>query len=305
MNTTKFFSRSLNRGLHCRTKRWYSVQRLVAVAIVLGTFLSLSVLFFYSVLIYHCCTRTSDVIVSLTTTSNRFQYELPLTVHSLLSQTVLPKEIRIYLSSAKLMINQTNVTIAYLKRSLVRLDSSTAVVTLFDRLVKIQLEEEDYGPATKFLPILREFHGMATSQAQSQLIMVCDDDHYYHPHTIGTLYDYASDYKTSIIGLRGWRSKSETLTQPRHPFLPLFQYVRTLPGVFPVTRKLPCTSSNHFVYRMHIAWALSRPTTRICFVRRSSTRRSTSTTIRHRTMFVAWTTSGSTGTHPNATSPVG
>ena len=211
MNMIRCFSRSLHRGSRCKTKRWYSAQHSVTGAIALCILLSLFSLFFYSVLIYHCCTRTSDVIVSLTTTTNRFQYELPLTVHSLLSQTVLPKEIRIYLSPAKLIINQTNVTLAYLKRSLARLDSSATVATLFDRLVKIQFEQEDYGPATKFLPILREFHGVATSQAQSQLIMVCDDDHYYHPHTIGTLYDYASDYKTSIIGLRGWRSKSETL----------------------------------------------------------------------------------------------
>ena len=82
------------------------------------------------------------------------------------------------------------------------------IAELFDKLVQIRLEKEDYGPATKFLPILKEFHTMATNVSKTQAIMICDDDHYYHPHTIATLIKYSDKYKNSIVGLRGWRSKN-------------------------------------------------------------------------------------------------
>jgi hypothetical protein len=144
----------------------------------------------------------------LTTTPSRFQYELPFAIHSLLSQTKLPKEIRIYLSPTVAIINQKNLTLDHLKMYINYLDSSIILGKLFDKLVRIQLEEEDYGPATKFLPIIKEFHLLTTSISKSQAIMICDDDHYYHPQTVATLIKYSDKYKNSIVGLRGWRSKN-------------------------------------------------------------------------------------------------
>ena len=85
--------------------------------------------------------------------------------------------------------------------------SSIIIGRLFDRLVQIRWEEQDYGPATKFLPIIKEFHSMRSNHSQSQAIMICDDDHYYHPYTIDTLERYSNQYQNSIVGLRGWRSK--------------------------------------------------------------------------------------------------
>lgn len=167
-------------------------------------FASISIFFFYAVFVYHCCSRSSETIVSLTTTPKRFTYELPIAVYSLLGQTVLPKEIRIYLSPSSLI---RNLSIQHLKLAVQHLDSSSVISRLFDRLVQIWWEENDYGPATKFLPIIREFHSNRTHRSQSQAIIICDDDHYYHPHVIETLNRYARRHEQVIVGLRGWRSK--------------------------------------------------------------------------------------------------
>jgi hypothetical protein len=204
MNRFKYFIRSVRRRLLLKSSR----RRLVTTIIFILIFFSLFFLFFYSILIYYlnyCYFNPSNIIVSLTTTPLRFQYELPITIHSLLTQTELPKEIRIYLSPNK------NLTLEHLKKYIKRLDSSIVIDRLFDKLVQIQLEEQDYGPATKFLPIIKAFHSPTTNLSKSQAIMICDDDHYYHPFTIATLIQYSEIYKNSIVGLRGWRSKSHLL----------------------------------------------------------------------------------------------
>ncbi|CAF4584165.1 unnamed protein product [Rotaria sp. Silwood1] len=151
----------------------------------------------------HSESHSSNIIISLTSNPARFHYELPLAIHSLLSQTKLPKQIRIYLSPTLEIVTQTNLTLTHLKMYLQRLDSSETVTKLFDRLVQILLEYEDYGPATKFLPIIKEFH------SKSQAIMVCDDDFYYHPFTVATLYEYSEKFPNSIIGFRGWRVRKD------------------------------------------------------------------------------------------------
>jgi len=168
------------------------------------TFLSFVIPFIYSIFVFQSNYSESDssnTIISLTTTPSRFHYELPFAIHSLLSQTQLPKLIRIYLSPTSAIISQKNLTLKHLKISIQRLDSSKTITKLFDRLVEIKLEQEDYGPATKFLPILKEFG------SNSQAIMICDDDQYYHPYSLATLNKYANQFPDSIIGFRGWRGK--------------------------------------------------------------------------------------------------
>jgi hypothetical protein len=139
----------------------------------------------------------------LTSVPVRFSHELPLTIHSLLSQTQLPEEIRLHIT-----INKHNFTLSHLKANIKRFDNSIFIDKLFDKLVRIRFEKSDYGTATKFIPILKEFHSMTTTNdTSSQPIVVCDDDHYYHPHTLATLDQYSHEFKNSIVGLRGWRSK--------------------------------------------------------------------------------------------------
>jgi hypothetical protein len=146
--------------------------------------------------------HSSDIIISLTSTPERFHYELPFAIHSLLSQSQLPKEIRIYLSPTSVISQYRNLTLLHLKKYLKHLDSSETAARLFDKLVQIRLEKEDYGPATKYIPIIKEFY------LKSQPIMICDDDQYYHRYTLATLNEYSIEYRNSIIGLRGWRGKN-------------------------------------------------------------------------------------------------
>ena len=210
MSMLKICKRLCQRHLFLRSARWYSLRRLPAMAIFLFLIVSVFLLFYYAILVFYlnyCCYHSSNLIVSLTTTPTRFHYELPLTIHSLLTQTRLPREIRIYLSPTMIVSKQKNLTLKELK-VLVRAVSSLGVIDrLFDQLVQIRWEEQDYGPATKFLPIIKEFHSRSGNLSQSQTIMICDDDHYYHPHTIATLETYSNNYRSSIVGLRGWRSK--------------------------------------------------------------------------------------------------
>lgn len=201
----KFF-RSFRRRSPLKPSRWRSITRVLTILLCIFTCLSFLIPIFYSIFIFQTNyfeSDLSDIIISLTTTPSRFHFELPLTIHSLLSQTQLPKEIRIYLSPKSIIIHQQNLTLEHLKLSIQYLDSSDTIIKLFDRLVNIQLEEEDYGPATKFLPIIKEF------QSKSQAIMICDDDQYYHPYTLSTLNEYSTKFPHSIIGFRGWRSMNK------------------------------------------------------------------------------------------------
>lgn len=210
MNVMRSCKRLYQRYFCWRSTRWYSLRRLPVTVILVFLLVSSFLLFYYAILVFHlnyCCYHSSTLIVSLTTTPSRFHYELPFTIHSLLTQTRLPREIRIYLSPTMIVSKQQNLTLKDLK-VLVKAVSSLGVIgRLFDRLVQIRWEEQDYGPATKFLPIIKEFHSKSGNLSQSQTMMICDDDHYYHPYTIATLETYSNEYQHSIVGLRGWRSK--------------------------------------------------------------------------------------------------
>lgn len=200
----QYFVRLFCRRSPLKRSRWRSLTRLFTPVIFLLIISAILIVFVHSILIFRTSPsemNLSDIIISLTTIPARFHDELPLTIHSLLSQTQLPKEIRIYLSPKFKIIRRNNLTLEDLKLSLQHLDSSSSISKRFDRLVRIELEEEDYGPATKFLPIIKELH------STFQPILICDDDQYYHPYTLATLNQYSKQYPDSMLGLRGWRSK--------------------------------------------------------------------------------------------------
>lgn len=201
----QYFGRLFRSRSPLKRSRWRSFARLFFPVIFITLISLLLILCFHSILIFQSPSLErdlSEIIISLTTVPARFHAELPLTIHSLLSQTQLPKEIRIYLSPTIALILEKNLTLANLKLSLRNLDSSIRIAKLFDRFVRIQWEDEDYGPATKFLPIIKQ---LASS---SQPVLICDDDQYYHPYTLATLNHYSKQFPDSIIGLRGWRSKN-------------------------------------------------------------------------------------------------
>jgi hypothetical protein len=207
----KYLPQYSKRRLLFKTYRWHFIP-VLSILFCFILFLQLSLFaIIYSIFIYHstqCCIRSTGVIISLTSTPKRFCYELPFAIHSLLSQTQLPKQIRVYLSPTSAIIKQQNLTLPHLKTYLQHLDSSTTIARLFDKIVQIRLEPEDYGPATKFLPIIKEFHLKTSNKSKSQPIMICDDDQYYHPYTLATLDKYSNKYHNSIVGLRGWRGKN-------------------------------------------------------------------------------------------------
>jgi hypothetical protein len=205
----KYFIRSFNRRSPLKPSRWRSFRRLFNLTVFISILSSFLILFFHSLSVFQSNTSPpSNTIISLTSTPERFHYELPFAIHSLLSQTQLPKQIRVYLSPTSAIIKQQNLTLPHLKTYLQHLDSSTTIARLFDKIVQIRLEPEDYGPATKFLPIIKEFHLKTSNKSKSQPIMICDDDQYYHPYTLATLDKYSNKYHNSIVGLRGWRGKN-------------------------------------------------------------------------------------------------
>ncbi|CAF4016880.1 unnamed protein product [Adineta steineri] len=214
MRIIKYFSCSYQNQSLIGIFRRHSIYRSVALIIFLFLCLTVFRLFLYTTLIkplnlYYF--SSSNVIVSLTSTPLRFNYELPITIHSLLTQTKLPKQIRIYLSPTNKIIKYSNLTLNHLKIYLKHIDSSIFISKLFDKLVQIYFEEEDYGPATKFLPVIKESHSLSTTILNSQQIIICDDDHYYHSETIATLMKYSKEYTNSIIGLRGWRIREDLI----------------------------------------------------------------------------------------------
>ena len=182
------------------------------VIIGLSIFFSIQLIFFIIVhsliicILDRCCMESSDIIVSLTTTADRFHVELPLTIHSLLYQTMLPEEIRIYVGSN---LKETNVTLTNLKLDLQIYDSSKSLEQRFDKLVHLYYLNEDHGPAMKFLPIIEEYLFLSnkTREKGRQKILICDDDHYYHSRLVSTLNKYSDEFNDSIVGLRGWRGK--------------------------------------------------------------------------------------------------
>jgi hypothetical protein len=195
----QYFTRWFNRRSPLKASPYRSIKRSCRMFTSVYVLSLIIVFFVWLVRLNRCCLSSSSTIVSLTTTPARFQYELPFAIHSLLSQSELPEEIHIYIPSIN---DQSNLSMRQLKHGLQRLDKSNQIAARFDQLVRIHYTSQDYGPATKFLPVIEEHHAKGR---HLQAIIICDDDQYYHSQTVSTLNMYADKYETSIVGLRGWR----------------------------------------------------------------------------------------------------
>ncbi|MGR3635083.1 MAG: glycosyltransferase family A protein [Shimia sp.] len=97
-------------------------------------------------------------IISLSSIPPRFA-DLGDTLESLLAQTVPAERVILYLS-----------------RSYRRFPEWDGALPEVPHGVEIRLVDEDFGPATKVLPAVREFTG------QDLEILFCDDDQVYRPH---------------------------------------------------------------------------------------------------------------------------
>lgn len=152
----------------------------------LATFLAILLLFMMSRLINRNTLRATPVppvLVSLSTTISRVEFELGITLHSLLSQTIdtrirvnIPEDEEIEFS---VFMNKTPDSLLHNPR--------VSLVTSFD-----------YGPATKFIPVVEML-----KERGKQKIVICDDDHHYSSSVVETLVEQHTADPTNAYGLRG------------------------------------------------------------------------------------------------------
>ena len=170
------------------------------------------------------------VIVSLAASADRLHTELPVTLRSLLAQTVQPTEIRVYAPLGDRPLFEAA------RRARDARGHGPLTHPLAHASVHLHFVE-DAGPATKFIYVLKEFVWAAalfsssssstepsasTSSSSSSssssatpppfasappraLVVVCDNDHWYPPHWLATLVQASVDQPGSSVGLRGWR----------------------------------------------------------------------------------------------------
>ena len=193
---------------------------------LLSVFFFTCVLFLFS-LLKGSSSRVSNklhegAIISLASSHHRLDDELPVTIRSLTRQTTIPREIRIYMSESDRKLVETRYT-----RSAP--DVKPLSPWLRHPLVEIVFVE-DVGPATKFIPVLRDLmnqHDRGDHGALDQPIIIVgecsrlacllmiekpnclftmkDDDHAYSSHLVSTLLSAHVAQPSISVGFRGWR----------------------------------------------------------------------------------------------------
>jgi hypothetical protein len=148
-----------------------------------------------------CTNRAScaDIIVSLTTIPSRINF-IAETLKSLMAQTRAPREIRLNLPTTSIREKQPYVIPQWL-------NELTSV-----KLVRC----EDWGPATKLLPTVRDCEA-------DQLILVVDDDRIYAPNTIEVLEAAALADTDAAFGLGGWIAPVDLVDCPTTLLSNVFQ----------------------------------------------------------------------------------
>ena len=124
------------------------------------------------------------VIVSLTTLPDRI-HNLEPTIHCLLNQTRPPDEIVLAIPEVSLRQNRPYSIPKYLSQ--------------FPTLRVLQ-SKTDWGPATKFIPVIQEELAAGRS---GTLIMVIDDDRIYPPDALETFLHYHEQLPNAALCFRG------------------------------------------------------------------------------------------------------
>ncbi|KAH8917524.1 hypothetical protein BT69DRAFT_659415 [Atractiella rhizophila] len=134
-------------------------------------------------------------ILTLSSTLLRLHDELPITLDSLLRQSVRPKEIQVYLP----------------EKERTEIQDMELPWQFYDERVRIRFVE-DRGPATKFLYALKEVideAGRGKEWLLEQEVVVVDDDHSYSPDLLSTLLEARNSYPDAALGMRGWRVRDD------------------------------------------------------------------------------------------------
>ena len=103
-------------------------------------------------------------IISLASSHHRLDDELPVTVRSLTRQTLIPQEIRIYMPESDRELVETRYTQS-------TPDVKPLSSWLLHPLVKIHFVR-DVGPATKFIPVLRDLMNRGDHGALDQPVII-------------------------------------------------------------------------------------------------------------------------------------
>ena len=128
--------------------------------------------------------KEGRVITSFTTTPDRIGNLEP-TIRSLLEQTRPPDEIVLAIPEFSIRQKTKYVVPAYLEK--------------FPRL-RILRCEKDWGPATKFIPVIQE---ELASNRDRALIMIVDDDRVYPRNALELFLHYHNEMPDAALGFRG------------------------------------------------------------------------------------------------------
>ncbi len=133
----------------------------------------------------------SNITVSLTTIPSRINCIAP-TIKSLIYQKRLPKKIILNVP----YISFRNSEEYIIPEWLLTLDS-----------LEINRIDQDYGPATKFIPTVE-------SHQDDELILVVDDDHIYPPKYIQEFEKGEEKNSDCILASSGWRVPEDLVDKP-------------------------------------------------------------------------------------------
>ena len=133
----------------------------------------------------------SEIVVSFTTIPSRIEHISP-TIKSLLYQKRLPKKI-----------------ILCLPHKSFRDGEAYNIPSWIEELESVQIlrVDQDYGPATKFIPTLEKMEG-------DEAILVLDDDHIYPPGYIQEFEKGNDMYPDFLLTASGWRVPKDLVDKP-------------------------------------------------------------------------------------------
>lgn len=140
----------------------------------------------------------NKAIVSLSSTALRLDRELPLTLYSLINQSVEPRKIYLFLPRTE-------------ERAF-RKETERWSKIYWHPKVEIHFVADE-GPATKFLPVLRALVRQSEDHPSNldQPVIIVDDDHYYARDLVRVLLDAHERHPDAAVGLRGWRIRKDLL----------------------------------------------------------------------------------------------
>jgi hypothetical protein len=150
------------------------------------------------------------IAICLTTIPSRIKY-IEQTLKSLIEQTLKPNKIYLFLPKFSIKENKNYPDVNLSPE--------------FQEIVEIFHPSSDFGPMTKFYPILELTSSPSSNRsafAPDCKFIILDDDKAYHPNTIKSLIEASNFFPRDLIGFAGWRIGNP---RPSWNFLRFADYV--------------------------------------------------------------------------------